>query len=113
MHTILPVLTAADGTKHPVAGNPDPAGFLLYDIPAGNWKIRFSVPLRDIAGFWHPAARCPEMRFAWQIGFTAGAQRDFPFFTFFSDAQRNRFIISQMRAKIHRGRIFHSNSPAR
>ena len=91
MHTILPVLTAADGTKHPVAGNPDPAGFLLYDIPAGNWKIRFSVPLRDIAGFWHPAARCPEMRFAWQIGFTAGAQRDFPFFTFFSDAQRNRF----------------------
>jgi len=91
MTAIAPVLIASDGKRVPVSAAPGAEGFQVYDIPAGSWKIRFSVPIRDIAGFWHPAAWYPEMRFAWQIAFTAGAQRDFPYVAFFSDAHRNRF----------------------
>lgn len=68
-------------------------GFSVYDIPAGKQKVHISVPFRDVAGFWHPMTIHPEMKLLWQINFTAGAHRNFPYLTFFSDLHRNRVSL--------------------
>ena len=70
-----------------------PDGFSVYDIPAGKQKVHISVPFRDVAGFWHPMNIHPEMKLMWQISFTAGAHRNFPYFTLFSDLHRNRVSL--------------------
>lgn len=88
-----PELILENGEIRPLAGREDAAGYTLFDIPAGKQKIHISIPIRDMAGFWHPLNVRPETKLLWQIRYTAGAHRNFPYFTLFSDLHRNRVSL--------------------
>ena len=56
----------------------------LLDASSGKITLSFSIPLRDIHGFWAPDRYYPEMRLPWTYEFTSGANRYMPFFVWTS-----------------------------
>lgn len=93
LEMITPVLLRQDGTSETLTGEMTSGGAMTFTIPAGEQRIHFSVPVRDMAGYWHPGKPRPQMKVDWHILFTAGAQQFFPYFTLFSDGHRNRFSV--------------------
>ena len=60
----------------------------------GKFTARFSVPIRDIAGYFHPATtNGPVAKLEWNISFDGHASRNFPALCFFSQSGENRFTI--------------------
>lgn len=93
MAHFVPELLDINGKNRILEGKSSQEGLTIYDIPAGKQQIHISVPFRDVAGFWHPLNVHPEMKLLWQIRYTAGAHRNFPYFTLFSDRHRNRVSL--------------------
>ena len=58
------------------------------------FTAKMSVPIRDIAGYFHPGTTDgPVPRLDWSISFDGHASRNFPALCFFSQAGGNRFTI--------------------
>ena len=93
MAHFAPELLDINGKNQLLEGKSSQDGITVYDIPAGKQQVHISVPFRDVAGFWHPMNVHPEMKLMWQIRYTAGAHRNFPYFTLFSDMHRNRVSL--------------------
>lgn len=51
--------------------------------------LRFSVPIKDIHGYWTPAMFRPQMHLDWNISLASGQQRNFPYLAFFRMDQQN------------------------
>ena len=62
----------------------------LLDAANGKITLSFSIPLRDIHGFWAPDRYYPEMRLPWTYEFTSSANRFMPFFVWTSLDSTNR-----------------------
>ena len=60
----------------------------------GKFTARFSVPIRDIAGYFHPAStNGPVTKLDWTVWFDGHASRNFPALCFYSQSGENRFTI--------------------
>ena len=58
------------------------------------FTAKMSVPIRDIAGYFHPGMTDgPVSRLDWSISFDGHSSRNFPALCFFSQAGGNRFTI--------------------
>ena len=60
---------------------------------SGLMKIRFSVPILDIHGYWHPELRTPTSKIHWTIESKSAGQRNFPYLAFLNSRQINRCSI--------------------
>ena len=60
----------------------------------GTFTARLSVPIRDIAGYFHPGTtNGPVAKLDWSIAFDGHSSRNFPALCFFSQSGENRFTI--------------------
>jgi alpha-galactosidase len=55
--------------------------------------IKCAIPIIDIQGYWTPDLFRPVMQLCWRKGFSCAAHRNFPYVTFFNQAQRNRAAL--------------------
>ena len=67
-------------------------GKLAVKVPghSGIMRMRFSVPILDMHGYWVPESRTPSTKIVWVIESKSAGQRAFPFIAFFNSRQINR-----------------------
>lgn len=68
---------------------------LKIGIPghSGLLRLRFSLPILDIHGFWTPEMRTPSSRLVWVIEGKSAGQSNFPYLCFLNSRQVNRCSI--------------------
>ncbi len=66
----------------------------LLDDSQGLLKVRCSVPILDMHGYWTPDITRPKMKLDWKINLSSAANCNFPYICFINQGQQNRFTFA-------------------